>query len=133
MSDHKRIAKNTAFLYIRMILIMAVTLYTSRVILDKLGVDDYALYNVLGGVVGMLSFLNGTLGNGTSRFLTFELGTGNVEKLKKTFSTAFYTHLILACIILVIMETVGLWYVYHKMVIPIERFTACLWVFKYLY
>ena len=82
MSDHKRIAKNTAFLYIRMILIMAVTLYTSRVILDKLGVDDYALYNVLGGVVGMLSFLNGTLGNGTSRFLTFELGTGNVEKLK---------------------------------------------------
>ena len=130
MSDHKRIAKNTAFLYIRMILIMAVTLYTSRVILDKLGVEDYALYNVLGGVVGMLSFLNGTLGNGTSRFLTFELGTGNVEKLKKTFSTAFYTHLILACIILVIMETVGLWYVYHKMVIPIERFTACLWVFQ---
>lgn len=129
MSDKKRIAKNTMFLYVRMILIMAVTLYMSRVVLDKLGVDDYGLYNVVGGVVGMLSFLNGTLSIGTSRFITYELGTQDKEKLKLTFSTAFFTHVILGLIIVVLMETVGLWFLYNKMVIPPERFTACVWVF----
>ena len=99
MADNKRIAKNTLFLYFRMILIMGVTLYTSRVILDKLGITDYGLYSVVGGVVGMLSFLNGTLSTGTSRFLTYELGAGNNDRLKRTFSTAFYTHLILSAII----------------------------------
>ena len=130
MADNKRIAKNTMFLYFRMILIMGVSLYTSRVILDKLGVDDYGLYNVVGGVVGMLSFLNGTLSTGTSRFLTFELGQGNKERLERTFSTAFYTHLILAGIILIIMESGGMWFLNHKMVIPPERLTACIWVFQ---
>ena len=128
--NNKRIAKNTALLYFRMLLIMGVSLYTSRIILDKLGVDDYALYNVVGGVVGMLSFLNGTLSNGTSRFLTFELGRRDQKRLEQTFSTAFYTHLILAIIILVIMETGGLWFLYYKLNIPIERITACLWVFQ---
>ena len=109
---------------------MGVSLYTSRVILDKLGVDDYGLYNVVGGVVGMLSFLNGTLSNGTSRFLTFELGRGNKERLERTFSTPFYTHLILAGIILIIMESAGMWFIYHKMVIPPERLTACIWAFQ---
>lgn len=128
-ANNKRIAKNTMFLYFRMILIMGVTLYTSRVILDKLGVDDYGLYQVVGGVVGMLSFLNGTLSIGTSRFLTYELGTGDNEKLKRTFSTAFYIHAILALIILLLMETGGLWFLYHKLVIPPDRLTACAWVF----
>lgn len=72
--DSKRIAKNTVFLYARLILVLGVTLYTSRVVLDKLGVDDYGLYNVVFGVIGLLSFLNGTLSFGTSRFITFELG-----------------------------------------------------------
>lgn len=117
------------FLYFRMILIMGVTLYTSRVILDKLGVDDYGLYQVVGGVVGMLSFLNGTLSIGTSRFLTYELGKGDNEKLKRTFSTAFYIHAILALIILLLMETGGLWFLYHELVIPLDRLTACAWVF----
>jgi len=130
-SSNKRIAKNTLFLYFRMILIMGVTLYTSRVILDKLGVDDYGLYQVVGGVVGMLSFLNGTLSIGTSRFLTYELGTGNTEKLLRTFSTAFYVHLILALIIVLLMETGGLWFLYHKLIIPSERLTACFWVFQF--
>ena len=129
MSDNKRIAKNTLFLYVRMILIMAVTLYMSRVILDKLGIDDYGLYNVVGGVVGMLSFLNGTLSIGTSRFLTYELGVGDRSKLKQTFSTAFFTHVILGIIILVLMETIGLWFLYNKLVIPPGRFVACVWVF----
>lgn len=129
-ANNKRIAKNTMFLYFRMILIMGVTLYTSRVILDKLGVEDYGLYQVVGGVVGILSFLNGTLGTGTSRFLTFELGTGNENKLKRTFSTAFYTHAILALIVIAIMETGGLWFLYHKLMIPMGRMDACFWVFQ---
>ena len=129
-ANNKRIAKNTMFLYFRMILIMGVTLYTSRVILDKLGVEDYGFYNVVGGVVGMLSFLNGTLSNGTTRFLTYELGAGNQERLKITFSTAFYVHAILALIIVLLMETGGMWFLYNKLVIPPERLTACIWVFQ---
>ena len=129
-ANNKRIAKNTMFLYFRMILIMAVTLYTSRVILDKLGVEDYGLYQVVGGVVGILSFLNGTLSTGTSRFLTYELGAGNDEKLKRTFSTGFYTHVFLALIVLVLMETGGLWFLYNKLVIPPERLDACFWAFQ---
>ncbi len=129
-ANNKRIAKNTMFLYFRMILIMGVTLYTSRVILDKLGVEDYGLYQVVGGVVGILSFLNGTLSTGTSRFLTYELGTGNTEKLKRTFSTGFYTHVILALIVVVLMETGGLWFLYNKLIIPADRLDACFWVFQ---
>lgn len=129
-ANNKRIAKNTMFLYFRMILIMGVMLYMSRVILDKLGIDDYGLYNVVGGVVGMLSFLNGTLSNGTSRFLTYELGTGNQSRLQDTFSTAFYVHLFLAIIILIVMETGGMWFLYNKLVIPPDRLTACVWVFQ---
>lgn len=87
--NKKKIAKNTMLLYFRMILIMGVSLYSSRVVLESLGVTDYGLYNVVGGVVGMLSFLNGTLSIGTSRFITYELGTQNEERLKTTFSTAF--------------------------------------------
>lgn len=130
MSDNKRIAKNTMFLYIRMIIIMGVTLYTSRVVLDKLGVDDYGLYNVVGGVVGMLSFLNGTLSIGTSRFLTYELGTGNNQKLVRTFSTAFYVHFMLSAIVLLIMETGGLWFFFHELKIPEDRLLPCFWVFQ---
>ena len=128
--NNKRIAKNTMFLYFRMILIMGVTLYTSRVILDKLGVEDYGLYQVVGGVVGILSFLNGTLSTGTSRFLTYELGAGNKDRLIRTFSTAFYTHAILALFVVVIMETGGLWLLYNKLVIPPDRLEACFWVFQ---
>lgn len=131
MADNKRIAKNTLFLYFRMILIMGVTLYTSRVVLDKLGITDYSLYNVVGGVVGMLSFLNGTLSNGTSRFLMYELGVGNNVRLQNTFSTAFYIHLILAVIIVFIMETGGMWFLYNELVIPPERLSACVWVFQF--
>lgn len=130
MSDNKRIAKNTMFLYFRMILIMGVTLYMSRVILDKLGVDDYGLYNVVGGVVGMLSFLNGTLSTGTLRFLTYELGVGDSDRLQKTFSTALYTHVILSLIILLVMETGGVWFLYNKLVIPPDRLDACFWVLQ---
>lgn len=113
-----------------MLLIMGVSLYTSRVILDKLGVTDYGLYNVVGGVVAMLSFINGTLSIGTSRFITYELGRGDKERLWSTFNTSFYTHLFLSVIILAIMETAGLWFFYNKLVIPPERLSACFWVYQ---
>lgn len=126
MSDNKRIAKNTLLLYFRMILIMGVTLYTSRVVLDKLGVDDYALYNVVGGVVGMLSFINGTLSTGTMRFLTTQLGKKDINKLHRTFNTAFYTHLGLGLVLALLLETIGLWFVYNKLIIPPDRLEASL-------
>ena len=126
MSNNKRIAKNTMFLYFRMILIMGVTLYMSRVLLDKLGVDDYGLYNVVGGVVGMLSFINGTLSIGTMRYVTYELGRNEKKRLHTTFNTAFYTHLALALLLVLILETAGLWYVYNKMVVPEGRFSAAI-------
>ena len=106
VSDNKRIAKNTVFLYFRMFIIMGVTLYTSRVVLDKLGADDYGLYNVVGGVVAMLGFLNGTLSISTSRFITFELGTGSLERQKRTFSTALIIHLALCGFVFIFLETV---------------------------
>ncbi len=124
MSDVKRIAKNTLFLYFRMLLTMGVSLFTSRVILDKLGVDDYGIYNVVGGVVGMLSFINGTLSIGTMRFLTTELGKKDFKQLKKTFNTAFYTHLGIGLILALLLETIGLWFVYNKLIIPPERLHA---------
>lgn len=130
MSDNKRIAKNTLFLYVRMLFIMGVSLYTARIVLDKLGVDDFSLYNVVGGVVGMLSFLSGTLSTGTSRFLTYELGTGNKEKLNLTFNTTFYTHLALGVVFIILLETGGLWYIYNKLVVSEERFDAALIVFQ---
>ncbi len=130
MSDNKKIAKNTIFLYIRMIVIMGVTLYTSRVVLDKLGVTDYGLYNAVGGVVGLLTFLNNTLATGTSRFITFSLGRNDNKELLATFSTAFYTHLLLCVILIIILETVGLWFFFNKLIIPPDRMIAAKWVYQ---
>lgn len=113
-----------------MFIIMAVQLYTSRVVLDKLGADDYGLYNVVGGVVGLLSFLTGTLSIGTSRFITYELGAGDAKKLKSTFVTSFYTHLALSGIIVILLETIGLWFFYNHLVIPNDRLDAAFWVYQ---
>lgn len=128
--DSKRIAKNTIFLYARLILVMGVQLYSSRVILDKLGATDYGLYYVVFGVIGLLSFLNGTLSSGTSRFITFELGKGNPERLKTTFSTTLISHLLLAGIILLLGETIGLWYAHNIMVVPEGRMGAAMIVYQ---
>lgn len=129
LSRNKTIAKNTLFLYFRMLLTMIVSLYTSRVVLQVLGVDDFGIYQTVGGVVGMLSFLNSALATGSSRFLTFELGTGNGQKLKRTFSTVLSAHILLAIGIALVAETAGLWFVYHKLIIPPERIDAA--VFAY--
>lgn len=126
--DGKRIAKNTGALYVRMLLVMVVTLYTSRIALDKLGNSDYGIYNSVAGVVSMLAFLNGTLSTGTSRFLTIAIGKNNKQVLKDTFSTAFFTHLLLAIIVSVVLFSAGLWFVEEKLIIPTERLFAARWV-----
>ena len=130
MYNNKRIAENTLFLYLRMILVMGVTLYTSRVVLDKLGVDDFSLCNVVGGIVGMLAFLNNSLSTGTARFLTYDLGSNAPTKLNNTFNTTLYSHILLGIFLLIIFETVGLWYIYNKLVVDPARFDAALIIFQ---
>ena len=130
MTDNKRIAKNTMFLYFRMFLIMGVALYTSRIVLETLGVEDFGLYNVVGGIVTMFSFINGSLGSATSRYITFELGRKNYVRLSQIFNVAFAVHVFMALIIVVLAETVGLWFFYEKMTIPVERLDAAFWVYQ---
>lgn len=132
-NNNTRIAKNTMFLYLRMIIQLIVGLYTSRVILHALGITDYGIYNVVGGVVALFSFLNGSMGTATNRYLAYELGRENVDKVKMrhVFSTALIIHICVAAIFLLLCETVGLWYMYHVLVVPPERLSASLWVFQF--
>ena len=129
-SNNKRIAKNTIMLYIRMFISMVVGLYTSRVVLATLGVEDYGIYGVVGGVVGMMGFLNASMSGATSRFLTFELGRGDKERLAKTFSSALIVHIGIAIVVLILAETVGLWFLSNKLNIPAERMQAAHWVYQ---
>ena len=126
-ANNKRIAKNTLLLYVRMLFIMAVQLYKSRVVLNTLGVVDYGLYNVVGGIVTMFAFLNGAMVTSTQRYITFELGKGNMQRLKEVFTTCVQIHLIISLIIIILGETVGLWFLYEKMVIPtVSRPCGCI-------
>ncbi|MBD5272013.1 MAG: oligosaccharide flippase family protein [Bacteroides sp.] len=129
MSDKKQMAKNTLALYIRMIFVMLITLFSSRIVLEKLGITDFGVYSSVGGVVAMLGFLNGTLSTGTSRFITFEIGKGDSKKLQETFSTAFYTHLILASSVVSILILGGTYFVSYKLVIPPNLKEPALWTF----
>lgn len=130
MANNKRIAKNTMFLYFRMMLIMGVTLYTSRIVLKTLGIEDFGIYNVVGGIVTMFTFLNGSLGSATSRYITFELGKKNYERLNQVFNVAFLIHLLIGVLVIVLAETIGLWFFYEKMTIPEERMSAAFWVYQ---
>ena len=125
-----RLAKNTVLLYFRMFLMMCINLYTSRIVLHTLGVEDYGIYNVVGGVVVMLEFINDSMTSSTQRFLSFELGTGNKQKLREVFSTSINIHLIISLIIVLLGETIGLWFLHEKMVIPPERMVAAEWCFQ---
>ena len=130
-TNNKRIAKNTLLLYVRMLFMMAVSLYTSRVILNALGVEDYGIYNVVGGVVAMFSIISGSLSAAISRFITFELGKGDIDKLKKTFSAAVTIQLLLSLIIVILIESVGVWFLNFKMTIPSDRMAAANWVLQF--
>ena len=117
-------------LYIRMFISVIVSLYTSRVVLQTLGVEDYGIYGVVGGIVAMMGSINASMSGATSRFLTFELGRGDFSRLSKTFSSALLVHIIIAVIVLVLAETVGLWFLCNKLVIPEGRMTAAHWVYQ---
>ena len=129
-SNNKRIAKNTLLLYFRMLVTMAVSLYTSRVVLNILGVEDFGIYNVVGGIVAMFGFINGSMTSATQRYLTFELGQNNRAQLTKVFSTSLSIHGIISFLIIVLAETVGLWFLWNKMQIPADRMNAAFWVFQ---
>lgn len=129
-ANNKRIAKNTLMLYIRMLLIMGVTLYTSRIILQALGIDDYGIYNVVGGVVAMFGFINSSLSGASSRFITYAIGKGDKQEVQATFNSIVTIHYLIAAIVFILAETIGLWFVMNKLVIPIERQTASFWVYQ---
>lgn len=125
----KKIAQNTIALYFRMMFTMLITLYTSRVILNIIGVEDYGIYQTVGGIVALLSFVNGALSSGSSRFLTFELGTGDNVKLERTFVTTFTIHVIIASLVVIVAEPLGLWLINNRLVIPSERMDAAIFTF----
>lgn len=114
----KRIAENTLFLYLRMLFSMLVSLYTSRVVLNTLGIEDYGIYNVVGGFVAMFSLISSSLSVSTSRYLTFELGKRDERRLCEVFSTSMFIHGVLAVTVLFLSETAGLWFLNSCMVIP---------------
>lgn len=128
--NNRRIAKNTMLLYIRMMFTMAVSLFTSRVILNTLGEEDYGINNVVGGIVTMFSVLSGSMSASISRFITFELGKSNMEKLKAVFSTGITIQLGMSLLLIALAETVGIWFLNVKMNIPAERLDAANWVFQ---
>lgn len=130
-SDNKRIAKNTLLLYARMLLLLVVSLYTSRIVLATLGIEDYGMYNVVGGIVSMFTFVSMAMGNSTNRYITFALGKGDNKELNEVVSAACVIHWVLAILILVIAETIGLWFLHHKMVIPEGRMVAAEWVYQF--
>lgn len=129
-ANTKRVAKNTLLLYFRMLFGMLVSLYTSRVVLEALGEVDYGVYNVVGGFVAMFSLISSSLSSSTSRFLTFELGKGEKGNLGRIFSTSLTIHAILGLIVLILTETVGIWFLNAKMNIPADRMYAANWVFQ---
>lgn len=128
--NNKRIAKNTLLLYVRMLFIMAISLFTSRVILNTLGVEDYGIYNVVGGVVAMFGFINGSMSSATQRYITFALGKDDKNRLQKVFSTTLQIHTLIAGIIVLLGETIGLWFLYNIIQIPADRMDAAFWILQ---
>ena len=129
-ANNKRIAKNTLLLYIRMFLMMGITLYTSRVVLQMLGVDDFGIYNVVGGIIVLFSFINNAMVASTQRFLNFELGRGNVEEAQKVFAASLNIYLVIVVIFMLLAETLGLWFLNRYINIPPERTVAANWVYQ---
>lgn len=131
VSAGKRIAQNTFMLYFRMLIIMLVSLYTSRIILNILGVEDYGIYNVVGGVVVMLGFLNTSISTSTQRFISFELGRKNAEQLTRVFSMSININVLIALVVFILAETAGIWFLNRHLTIPDNRLLAANWVFQF--
>lgn len=129
-TENKRLAKNTIVLYLRMLFILLLQLYTSRLVLQALGVEDYGIYNVVGGIIAMLNFVNMSLSNANSRFIAVEIGSGNQWSINKLFACIMSIHWLFAVAILLFAETIGLWFLMNKLVIPEERLVAAIWVYQ---
>ena len=113
-----------------MLVSLIINLYTSRVILEVLGVSDFGIYNLIGGIVVLMAVINTSMSGATSRFLTFDIGRGDIQHLKYTFCSALQLHFIIAIIVLIVGETIGLWFVNTQIVIPLERMYAANWVYQ---
>lgn len=130
-ANNKRIAKNTVFLYFRSIFLLIITLYTSRVTLQILGVEDYGIYQVVGGMVAMFSMLSSTLASASQRFITYAIGGGNMENRKNVFSTCITLHIVLAGIVVLLLEVLGIWFLNTGLNIPSERLYIARWVMQF--
>lgn len=130
LENNKRIAKNTMYLYVRMLVVMVVSLFTVRIVLDALGAEDYGINNVVGGIVTMFSFLTSTMNAASMRFFSYYLGKKDFEKLSEYFSMSFWCFVGMAVIVIIIAQTIGLWFVQNKLVIPNERMSAAMWVYQ---
>ncbi len=128
---NKRIAINSIYMSIRMVFVLCITLYTTRVVLDALGIVDYGIYNVVCGFASMFTFLNTSLSNGIQRFFNFEYGKKGIDGAQKVYNAGLLIQIILAIIIIISCETIGVWYLYNKMVIPPDRIIAAMWVFQF--
>lgn len=129
-TDNKRIARNTGLLYVRQLLTLALSLYTSRLTLQVLGETDFGIYATVAGFTALISTLTTSLASGTQRFITFELGRGDIGKLNRVYCTAINIHILLSIILVLIGETIGIWFIFNKMTVPPERLTIVFWVFQ---
>ena len=129
--SNKRIVKNTLFLYIRMLLIMGISLYTSRVVLDKLGIEDYGIYGLVGSAITIFSFISGPMIAATQRFLNYSLGKNDKTETQKVFNASLIIHIGIALFVIILAETIGLYFLENKMVIPTNRSDAAFWVYQY--
>ncbi len=130
-NDNKRIVKNTLMLYVRMVLIMIITLYTSRIVIEALGIEDYGIYNIVGGLVVAFSLLTNSLSSVGARFITYHLGCGEFEKLRSVYSNTVNIQLYISIIIIIVAETIGLWFLNYKLNIPEHRIYAANWVYQF--
>lgn len=128
--NNKRIAQNTLILYVRMLITIGVGLFTSRVVLNTLGIEDFGIYNVVGGIIAMFGFINQAMAASTSRYLTFALGSSDYSLLKKVFNLSLSIHALLSVLIVLLGESIGLWFFYEKMQIPAARLEAAFWVYQ---
>ena len=128
--NNKRVAKNTLFLYFRMILLMGINLYTSRIILEALGVNDYGIYNIVGGVVAMFGFISGAMISSTQRYLNYYMGLEDDMMLGKIFNASVVVHIVISIIIVMLTETIGLWFLSEKLVLPVNRYEAAFWTYQ---
>ncbi|MBR3612347.1 MAG: lipopolysaccharide biosynthesis protein [Bacteroidaceae bacterium] len=128
--NNKRIIKNSLYLYARMFILLAIGLYTSRIILETLGVNDYGIYNAVGGIVTVFLVIQATLSTSTQRYITYALGKNDREQLNNVFSTSVIVHILFSVILVILAETAGLWFLYNKMIIPEERMFAALWTYQ---